>query len=285
MRARRSSAARRSRPALPIRNVNRVVGTILGSEVTRRYGAEGLPDDTIQLSFQGSAGQSFGAFLPPGITLTLEGDANDYVGKGLSGGRIVVFPPRGSTFVPEQNIIVGNVALYGATAGEAFFCGVAGERFCVRNSGASVGGRGRGRPRLRVHDRRPRGRARARPGATSPPGMTGGIAYVLDEDRDFATRCNKEMVQLHRCDDAEEAEARQGPGLPPRPGDGQRRAPRRSWSTGTTSCRASCGSCRTTTSACSTRSAACARRGLSPEEAAMAAFELNVQDSARAGGK
>src|SRR5688572_2262319 len=121
---------------LPIRNRNRVVGTILGSEVTRRYGPVGLPDGTVQLTFQGSAGQSFGAFLPPGITLTLEGDANDYVGKGLSGGRIVVHPARGSTFVPEQNTIVGNVALYGATSGEAFFYGIAGERFAVRNSGA-----------------------------------------------------------------------------------------------------------------------------------------------------
>ena len=121
-----------------IRNVNRVVGTITGSEVTRKYGAAGLPDDTINLKFAGSAGQSFGAFIPRGMTLTLEGDANDYVGKGLSGGRIIVYPPKESTFAAEENILIGNVALYGATSGEAFFRGVAGERFAVRNSGASA---------------------------------------------------------------------------------------------------------------------------------------------------
>jgi glutamate synthase (NADPH/NADH) large chain len=111
---------------LPIRNTNRVVGTLLGSEVTKRYGPEGLPEDTIRLHFQGSAGQSFGAFIPKGITLILEGDANDYIGKGLSGGKIIVYPPRGSTFVPEENIIIGNVAFYGATAGEAYIRGMAG---------------------------------------------------------------------------------------------------------------------------------------------------------------
>ena len=123
------------RATLPIRNSNRVTGTMLGSEVTRRYGAAGLPDDTIHLHFQGSAGQSFGAFMPHGITLELEGDANDYVGKGLSGGKIIVRPPEDSTFVPEENIIIGNVAFYGATSGEAYIRGMAGERFCVRNSG------------------------------------------------------------------------------------------------------------------------------------------------------
>src|SRR5690606_10737394 len=123
---------------LPIRNVNRTVGTVLGSEVTKRFGAAGLPDDTIRLKFEGSAGQSFGAFIPAGITMTLEGDANDHLGKGLSGGRLIVFPPRRSTFRAEENIIVGNVALYGATSGEAFIRGVAGERFAVRNSGATA---------------------------------------------------------------------------------------------------------------------------------------------------
>ena len=123
---------------LPIRNVNRTVGTMLGYEVTSRFGGQGLPDDTIRLRFEGSAGQSFGAFIPRGITMTLEGDANDHVGKGLSGGRIVVYPPKRSTFAAEDNIIVGNVALYGATSGEAFFRGVAGERFAVRNSGATT---------------------------------------------------------------------------------------------------------------------------------------------------
>src|SRR3984893_464235 len=120
---------------LPIQNVNRTVGTILGSEITTRYGVDGLPDDTIRIHFTGSAGQSFGAFLPRGVALTLEGDANDYIGKGLSGGQLVVFPPREGTFVAEENILVGNVVLYGATGGEAYFRGVAGERFAVRNSG------------------------------------------------------------------------------------------------------------------------------------------------------
>ncbi|HUK34283.1 MAG TPA: glutamate synthase-related protein, partial [Vicinamibacterales bacterium] len=119
-----------------IRNVNRTVGTMLGSELTRRWGAAGLPDDTIRIRFNGSAGQSFGAFVPRGMSLTLEGDANDYVGKGLSGGKLVVLPPRGAMFTPEDNIIIGNVALYGATSGEAYFRGMAGERFAVRNSGA-----------------------------------------------------------------------------------------------------------------------------------------------------
>src|SRR5262249_28527929 len=121
---------------LPVKNANRTVGTILGSEVTRRHGAEGLPTDTIKIRFTGSAGQSYGAFLPNGITMTLEGDANDYFGKGLSGGHLVVFPPASATFKAEENIIVGNVALYGATSGQAFIRGVGGERFAVRNSGA-----------------------------------------------------------------------------------------------------------------------------------------------------
>ena len=120
---------------LPIKNTDRVVGTILGNEVSKRYGFDGLPEDTIYLNFKGSAGQSFGAFVPHGITLNLEGDANDYTGKGLSGGKIIIYPPRQSTFVPEENIIIGNVAFYGATSGEAYICGMAGERFCVRNSG------------------------------------------------------------------------------------------------------------------------------------------------------
>src|SRR6185295_6735211 len=118
----------------PIRNLNRTVGTILGSEVTRRYGAAGLPEDTIQIKFKGSAGQSFCAFVPQGMTLVLEGDANDYVGKGLSGGKLVVHPPKPARFVAEETIRIGNVALYGATSGAASFRGVAGERFAVRNS-------------------------------------------------------------------------------------------------------------------------------------------------------
>ena len=120
---------------VPIKNVNRVVGTMVGSELTRRFGFEGLPEDTIQLHFQGSAGQSFSAFAPKGMTMILEGDGNDYVGKGLSGGKIIVYPPKSATFIPEENILIGNVAFYGATDGEAYIRGLAGERFCVRNSG------------------------------------------------------------------------------------------------------------------------------------------------------
>ena len=123
---------------LPIRNVHRTVGAMLSGEIARRYGSAGLPDDTIRFEFTGSAGQSFGAFLAKGVTLTLEGDANDYVGKGLSGGNLKVYPPRKSTFLPEENILIGNVVLYGATGGEAFFNGMAGERFAVRNSGATA---------------------------------------------------------------------------------------------------------------------------------------------------
>jgi len=192
--------------SLPIRNLNRAVGTIVGSEVTRRYGAEGLPVDTIQLKFEGSAGQSFGAFIPRGVTLELEGDANDYIGKGLSGGKVIVYPPRSATFVPEENVIVGNVAFYGATSGEAYIYGVAGERFCVRNSGVyavveAVGDHGcEYMTGGRVVVLGPTGRNFA-------AGMSGGIAYVLDENENFQRRCNLEMVQLTRLQDAEEIES------------------------------------------------------------------------------
>ena len=189
--------------ALPIRNVNRVVGTIVGSELTRRHGAKGLPEDTIKLHFRGSAGQSFGAFLPPGMTLTLEGDANDYVGKGLSGGKIIVYPPAGSTFNPSENVIIGNVAFYGATAGEAYIRGMAGERFCVRNSGVNavvlaVGDHGcEYMTGGRVVVLGPTGRNFA-------AGMSGGVAYVLDEADEFRRNCNTEMVQLFDLTDDEE---------------------------------------------------------------------------------
>ncbi len=188
---------------VPIRNVNRVVGTIVGSELTRRYGPDGLPDDTISLHFQGSAGQSFGAFVPKGMTLTLEGDSNDYVGKGLSGGKIVVYPPKASTFVAEENVIIGNVAFYGATGGEAYVRGAAGERFCVRNSGVNavveaVGDHGcEYMTGGRVVVLGPTGRNFA-------AGMSGGVAYVLDEGGRFAANCNKEMVGLAKLDDAQE---------------------------------------------------------------------------------
>jgi len=188
---------------LPIRNVNRVVGTMLGSELTRRYAREGLPDDTIRLKFLGSAGQSFGAFVPRGITLALEGDANDYVGKGLSGGKIIIFPPEASTFRAMDNVIIGNVALYGATAGEAYIRGMAGERFCVRNSGVnavvlSVGDHGcEYMTGGRVVVLGPTGKNFA-------AGMSGGIAYIYDEDGTFPRNCNKEMVQLYPLEDEED---------------------------------------------------------------------------------
>ena len=188
---------------LPIRNVNRVVGTILGSHVSKRYGANGLPEDTIRLNFKGSAGQSFGAFVPKGMTLTLEGDANDYVGKGLSGGKIIIFPPAGSTFVADQNIIIGNVALYGATNGEAYIRGMAGERFCVRNSGVntvveSVGDHG--------CEYMTGGRVvvLGATGRNFAAGMSGGIAYILDEKGDFHKNCNMQMVALEKLQDPEE---------------------------------------------------------------------------------
>jgi glutamate synthase (ferredoxin) len=180
---------------MPIRNVNRTVGTMLGSELTRRFGGEGLPDDTIRVKFTGSAGQSFGAFVPRGISLTLEGDANDYIGKGLSGGKIVVFPPKESRFVAEENILVGNVALYGATSGEAYFRGVAGERFAVRNSGALAVVEGVGDHGCEYMTG---GRVvvLGRTGRNFAAGMSGGIAYVLDANDTFQRRCNRELVDL-----------------------------------------------------------------------------------------
>jgi glutamate synthase (ferredoxin) len=188
---------------LPIRNLHRTVGTILGYEVTTRYGGEGLPEDTIYLHFTGSAGQSFGAFIPKGITLVLEGDSNDYLGKGLSGGKIIVYPPRRATFVPEENILVGNVVLYGATSGEAYFRGVAGERFAVRNSGALAVVEGVGDHGCEYMTG---GRVviLGRTGRNFAAGMSGGIAYLLDEEGDFERRCNKGMVDLEPLEAAED---------------------------------------------------------------------------------
>ena len=197
---------------LPIANTNRVVGTITGSEITRRFGPQGLPEDTIQLHFQGAAGQSFGAFIPKGMTLELEGDGNDYFGKGLSGGKIVAYPPSGSTFKAEENIIIGNVAFYGATSGEAYIRGMAGERFCVRNSGMHAVIEGVGDHGCeymtggRVVVLGPTGRNFA-------AGMSGGIAYVLDEEPVdgiwLANRVNPEMVEVEElCDPEERAEVR-----------------------------------------------------------------------------
>jgi glutamate synthase domain-containing protein 3 len=169
---------------------------MLSGEIARRFGEAGLPDDTIRFQFTGSAGQSFGAFLAKGVTLILEGEANDYVGKGLSGGRLIVYPPRNSSFQPEENILVGNVVLYGATSGEVFFNGMAGERFAVRNSGATavvetVGDHG--------CEYMTRGTVvvLGKTGRNFAAGMTGGIAYVLDETGEFVrVRCNRSGVDL-----------------------------------------------------------------------------------------
>ena len=189
--------------SLPIRNTNRVVGTIVGSELTRRWGASGLPDDTIHLKFTGSAGQSFGAFMPRGMTLELEGDSNDYLGKGLSGGKIIVYPPKEATFKPEENILIGNVAFYGATSGEAYIRGVAGERFCVRNSGVNavieaVGDHG--------CEYMTGGRVvvLGLTGRNFAAGMSGGVAYVLDVAGDFSLRLNKQMVELEKLEREDE---------------------------------------------------------------------------------
>jgi glutamate synthase (ferredoxin) len=189
-----------------VRNTDRAIGTMVGGEITRRYGAEGLLDNTVRLFLKGSAGQSLGAFVPRGMTLILEGDANDYVGKGLSGGKLIVYPPRLATFVAEENVIIGNVAFYGATAGEAYICGVAGERFGVRNSGITavveaIGDHG--------CEYMTGGRVvvLGSTGRNFAAGMSGGIAYVLDERQDFSRRCNQEMVALTQVTDLEEIEA------------------------------------------------------------------------------
>jgi len=191
---------------LPIRNVDRTVGAMLSGEIARRYGSKGLPDDTISCEFTGSAGQSFGAFLAKGVTLTLEGDANDYVGKGLSGGKLVVYPPRNSTFAPEQNIVIGNVALYGATSGEAYFNGVAGERFAVRNSGAMAVVEGVGDHGCEYMTNGivfVLGKC----GRNFAAGMSGGLAYVFDEDGDFEQeRCNLGGVDLEPVIDERDIE-------------------------------------------------------------------------------
>jgi glutamate synthase domain-containing protein 2/glutamate synthase domain-containing protein 1/glutamate synthase domain-containing protein 3 len=191
---------------LPIRNVHRTVGAMLSGEIARKHGSAGLPEDTIRFQFTGSAGQSFGAFLAHGVTLTLEGDANDYVGKGLSGGKLVVYPPRTSTFVPEENIVVGNVVLYGATSGEAFFNGMAGERFAVRNSGATavveaVGDHGCEYMTKGVVV------VLGRTGRNFGAGMNGGIAFVLDETGEFqSVMCNRTSVDLEPVSDAADLE-------------------------------------------------------------------------------
>ena len=184
---------------LQVQNTDRAVGTILGSFLTRKYGFDGLPEDTIKLNLTGSSGQSLGAFMPKGITITLTGDANDYTGKGLSGGKIIVKPPQEASFNPEENIIIGNVAFYGSTSGEAYIRGAAGERFCVRNSGVNavveaVGDHG--------CEYMTGGRVvvLGKTGRNFAAGMSGGIAYVYDEDGTFKTRCNTEMVKMTAVD-------------------------------------------------------------------------------------
>jgi glutamate synthase domain-containing protein 3 len=188
---------------VPIRNVHRTVGTMLGAELTRRHGGAGLPDDTIVVALTGSAGQSFGAFMAPGITVRVEGDGNDYLGKGLSGGRIVVVPASDAPFVAEDNVIAGNVVLYGATSGECYLRGQVGERFCVRNSGATAVVEGVGDHGCEYMTR---GVAviLGNTGRNFAAGMSGGIAYVYDEAGGFETRCNHGLVDLELLESADE---------------------------------------------------------------------------------
>jgi glutamate synthase (ferredoxin) len=267
---------------LPIRNVNRVVGTITGSEITRKWGPEGLPDDTIRIRFTGSAGQSLGAFMPRGMSFTLEGDANDYVGKGLSGGRLVIYPPKASTFRAEENMIIGNVALYGATSGEVFIRGQAGERFAVRNSGVdtvveAIGDHGcEYMTGGRVVVLGPTGR-------NFGAGMSGGVAYVLDEAGSFPARINMQMVEVERVEDATEAEALRA------------LIARHASLTGSTHAQRILDAWPTMQAKFVRvipkdykRVLACLKRahdqGLSGDEATMAAFEENSRDLARVGG-
>ena len=201
-----------ARPALenqtPVRaefdviNTDRALGTLLSNEITKRYKAEGLPDNTIHFKFTGTAGQSFAAFNTRGVTMELEGDANDYFGKGLSGARLVIYPDRASGFVPEENSIVGNVAFYGATSGEAFIRGKAGERFCVRNSGAEVVVEGIGDHGCEYMTG---GKVviLGRTGRNFGAGMSGGVAYVWDTQKNFAAQCNTEMIDLDPLDAAD----------------------------------------------------------------------------------
>jgi glutamate synthase (ferredoxin) len=188
---------------LPIQNTNRTVGTILSSEITRRHGSKGLPEDTIQLTFHGCAGQSIMAFGVPGVTVRVEGEVNDYCGKGLSGGKVIVYPPADSPFKAEENIIAGNVVLYGATSGEVYLRGIAGERFCVRNSGARAVVEGVGDHGCEYMT----GGVAVILGETGrnfAAGMSGGIAYVLDEPGIFPGHVNTEMVELELLEAAED---------------------------------------------------------------------------------
>jgi glutamate synthase (NADPH/NADH) large chain len=208
--AQSKDAIERGKPTrleFPIRNVDRTVGAMLSGEIAKRYGHEGLPHDTIMVKFKGTAGQSFGAFLARGVSFELEGDANDYVGKGLSGGRIAVRPAATAGIIPEQSIIVGNTVLYGAISGECYFRGVAGERFAVRNSGAVAVIEGAGDHCCEYMT----GGVAVVLGLTGrnfAAGMSGGIAYVLDEDGSFASRCNLAMVELEPMPGEEDINAK-----------------------------------------------------------------------------
>ncbi|MGD9931354.1 MAG: glutamate synthase large subunit [Mangrovibacterium sp.] len=184
----------------PIINTDRTIGAMLSGEISKRYGEEALPEDTINCTFKGTAGQSFGAFMVKGITFRLEGDANDYIGKGLSGGKIIVVPPVGSTFKPEENIIIGNTTFYGATNGEGYIRGVAGERFCVRNSGAKTVVEGTG-DHCCEYMTGGRVVVLGKTGRNFAAGMSGGIAYVLDVDGNFDYYCNKGLVELSPVED------------------------------------------------------------------------------------
>jgi glutamate synthase (ferredoxin) len=242
-----------------------------------------LPDDTISLHFQGSAGQSFGAFVPKGITLTLEGDANDYLGKGLSGGKIIVYPQKAATFVPEENVITGNVAFYGATGGEAYVRGIGGERFCVRNSGVMAVVEGVGDHGCEYMTG---GRVvvLGQTGRNFAAGMSGGIAYILDEAREFARNCNTEMVELGGLEDQEEIDFIQGMIRRHREATGSHRAEiiLNNWSNWRPLfVRVMPGDYGRVLAA----QRQMRNEGLSPEEAEMAAFDRNTQHSARRLGK
>jgi len=268
--------------SLPIRNVHRVVGTITGSEITRKWGSAGLPNDTIRIQFAGSAGQSFGAFMPSGMRFTLEGDANDYLGKGLSGGRIVVYPSLAATFKAEENMIVGNVALYGATSGEVFIRGQAGERFAVRNSGVdavveAVGDHGcEYMTGGRIIILGPTGR-------NFGAGMSGGVAYLFDDGAQLTSCINMQMVEVGHVEDPKETEAL------------QRLIARHAKLTGSTVAKRILSAWPTQVPKFMRvipkdykRVLACLKRahdqGLSGDEATMAAFEENSRDLARVGG-
>jgi glutamate synthase (NADPH/NADH) large chain len=188
-----------------IKNIDRTTGTILSNEISKKYKDAGLPDDTIHFKFTGTAGQSFGAFNTKGVTMELEGDANDYFGKGLSGAKLVVYPSARATFIPEDNIIIGNVAFYGATSGEAYIRGKAGERFAVRNSGATAVVEGVGDHGCEYMTG---GRVviLGNTGRNFAAGMSGGIAYIYDVKGNFETNCNKEMVDLDPVADTDKQE-------------------------------------------------------------------------------